>query len=257
MKISKYIFFASIAFALFITSCKENDALEPVPEEPEFVQVSQYIKKYKNGIVEVSFLPVDITRSNGRMRDYFSLDSMKFLPEDKYLKTNKWDIVFRGRYSSEVYANYSQTLNFNYPWYDLSLYNDVSFTYVIQNFDDVTSVTDNMLLAHGPNPEDQQGNITGTGGSDNLTNAENYQHYLNSVAWAYDTYNSETGDLLYSTPYANKTWVLKLHDGRYAKFQFINNYDTKPTENNANSQRGFLSFRYYIAPSGSKNLNTK
>ena len=257
MKRSKYTFLILASIFLFAASCKENDVIDPDPEEPEFVQVNQYTKKYKNGVVEVSFLPVDTTRSNSRMRDYLNLDSMKFMPEAQYLKTDKWHIVFRGRYSSDIYANYSQTTNFNYPWYDLSLHNDVSFTFVTQNFDNVTAVTDNMLLAHGSNPDDQQGNITGTTGSDQLSNAENYQHYLNTEVWAYETYQSETGAVLYSNPYPNKTWVLKLHDGRYAKIQFVNNYNTKPTENNAASKRGFLSFRYYVAPAGSKNLNTK
>lgn len=257
MKISKYTFFLFAGILLFAASCKENDPIEPTSEEPEFVQVSEYIKKYKNGVVEVSYFPVDTTRSNARMRDYFSLDSMKFMPEAQYVKTNKWDITFRGRYSGQILANYSQTANFNLQWYDLSLYNDVSYTFISKNFDNVTAVTDNMLYAHGLDPQNQQGIITGTSGSDNLTNAENYQNYLNTGTWAYESYQSETGAVLYSTPYPDLTFLLKLHDGRYAKFQFINNYDTKPTENSAKSKRGFLSFRYYVAPVGSKNLNTK
>ena len=258
MKTSKYTFLILASILLFVASCKENDAIEPDPEEPEFVQVNKYIKKYNNGVVEVSFLPVDTTRSNGRMRDFFSLDSMKFMPEAQYVKTNKWDIVFRGRYSADILSNYSQTINFNLQWYDPSLYNDVSFSYVSQNFDNITAVTDNILFAHGTQPENQQGYIASTGGADNLSNAENYQMYLNDgAAWAYNTFQSETGAVLYSTPYPDKTYLLKLHDGRYAKIQFVNNYDTKPTENNANSKRGFLSFRYYVAPAGSKNLNTK
>lgn len=242
MKTLKYL---SIITLILIsgTACKKTTPSAPdVDDIPEFVQLDQYTKKYKNGVVEVTYLPVDTTRKAGEIRDYYNFESSKMISADQVL-TDKWDIAFQGRYSYSVYHNLSKT-NVNQPWRNPDGIIKVSYAFVLKNFDEVNEVSTDLEFE-----STDQGPAMGTGAD--IT----YEKYGN--AWAYDVADPEVNEFLYTIPFKNKTTIFKLNDGRYVKFQYINNYNNKPEENSVKSKRGSLSFRYFIAKKGSTDLKTK
>nr|WP_068891685.1 HmuY family protein [Pedobacter panaciterrae] len=221
-----------------LAACKKDKSSTPEPE-PDFVQVSQYIKKYKNGVIEVSKYPVDTTRTNSMMLDYFNFEKMQFIAADK-AGTKDWDIVFRGKWLQFVFPN-NGTADEESPWYGNDT--DGKVTGFVKPFDEV-------LVA----PNDSQ-----YGGDDpnNLTfTADNAESRNVWAFWGY-TVSNEAGQFSYAIPDANKTTVWKLDDGRHVKFQLINIYNNDPKDNSTASKRGYLSFRYFIAKSGSTDLKTK
>lgn len=85
---------------------------------------------------------------------------------------------------------------------------------------------------------------------------------INKIGWAVN--KDANGWFFYSLdthlmiPIKNRTYVIQLPDGKYAKLELINAYQgNPPTVTNLNWPAPYFTFRYFVQTDGSKNLNTK
>ena len=222
------------------SACTKEDVVEPKPDlGPEFVQLSEHIKQYRNGMVEVTKYPIDMTRKNSLKLDYYSFDEHKFLAAEK-ATSKDWHIVFRG-FNSPFNTN-SGTIASS-PWTGNG--SDVRVAGILKKFDDVTVVNATELNFTGPLS-------TGVG-------AYMYSEVPYPQAagyWAKELYD-ELGDFTYLDIDPNRTFILKLNDGRYVKLQYINMYKDEIGKITVDSEKGFLSFRYFVAKAGSNDVKTK
>ncbi|MGO3161927.1 HmuY family protein [Sphingobacterium sp. JB170] len=150
----------------------------------------------------------------------------------KWMKTDDWDIAFTGPYNSEVFIN-----NANY-FYNPGYEGPATETAVLmleQPYADVNEA-----------PSDEE--------------FDNSQ--ITKVGWATNAY--AVGWFFYSMdthiaiPIKNRTWVIRLPDGKYAKLELLNVYQGNPPDvTNMNWPAPYFTFRYYVQPDGSKNLRTK
>lgn len=150
----------------------------------------------------------------------------------QYMKTNDWDIAFTGPYNSEVYVN-----NANYQ-YNPGFEGPAVNTAVVK----LDMAYENITQA----PEDTEfdnSDITKIGWSSSAS----------SAGWFF--YSLET-HIMQSIP--NRSYVIRLPDGKYAKLQLINAYKgNPPAVTDLNWPAPYFTFRYYVQEDGSKNLNTK
>ncbi|WP_316789156.1 HmuY family protein [Pedobacter frigoris] len=222
------------------TACKKDKAAEPEPDlGPEFVQLSDHIKKYRNGVVEVSKYPIDMTRKNSLKLDYYSFDENKFLTADK-ATSKEWHIVFRG-FNSPFNTNAGSVANS--PWTGNG--SDVRVSGILKKFDDVSTVNAGELNFAAP---------LSTGVLAYMYSEVPYAQA--SGYWAKELYD-ELGEFTHLDIDPNRTFIIKLNDGRYVKFQYINMYKDDVGKITAASEKGFLSFRYFVAKSGSTDIKTK
>lgn len=149
----------------------------------------------------------------------------------QYLKTKDWDIAFTGPYNSEVYVN-KGSYQFN-PGYG-----GTANSAVVRIDRPYTEVT----IA----PSDEE-----------FAASE-----INKIGWAFN--DSADGWFFYSLDthlmlaIKNRTYLIHLPDGKYAKLELINAYQgNPPTVTNLNWPAPYFTFRYYVQNDGSKNLNTK
>lgn len=149
----------------------------------------------------------------------------------QWLKTDEWDIAFAGQYNSNVYINNAQYVG--NPGYEGPVTN-TAIVLVEQPYEKVTTA-----------PSDSE--------FDNST--------IRVVGWAevsaphgwYD-YSTST-HIMKALP--NKTYVLRLPSGKYAKLQLVNLYKgNPPVVTDMFWPAPYLTFRYYVQQDGSKNLKT-
>ena len=149
----------------------------------------------------------------------------------QWLKTDQWDIAFAGQYNSNVYINNAQ--DSGNPGYDGPAAN-TSIVLLEQPYEKVTTA-----------PSDSE--------FDNST--------IKVVGWAdasaphgWFDYSSTT-HIMKALP--NKTYVLRLPNGKYAKLQLVNAYKgNPPVVTDMFWPAPYFTFRYYVQEDGSKNLNT-
>lgn len=149
----------------------------------------------------------------------------------KWLKTADWDIAFTGPYNSEIFVNNAHH-EFN-PGYNGEAEN--------------TAV---VLLQ-------QPYEAVATAPSD----AEFDASEVNKIGWAaseassgWFRYSLQT-HIMQALP--NRTYALRLPDGKYAKLQLINAYKGNPeVVTNMNWPAPYYTFRYYVQQDGSRNLDT-
>jgi len=149
----------------------------------------------------------------------------------RWLKTADWDMAFTGSYNSEIFIN-NAAYEFN-PGYE----GEATHTAVVllrQSYESVTMA-----------PSDEK-----------FDNSE-----INKIGWA-SSENSE-GWFNYSAnthimqALPNRTYAIRLPNGKYAKLQLINAYKgNPPAVTNLNWPAPYYTFRYYVQQDGSKNLNT-
>ena len=235
MNLKRTTLICLIAAAAF-GACKKDDPITPEVEVAP-VKLSEYITQYSNGVIEVRNYPIDMTRNNSVKDDYFNFDSHLFISKDKAL-TKEWDIAFRS-INSQVWANEGTRLNT--PWTGNG--SQVRLCGIMKNFDEVSTVVPSEL------------NFT-DGFSSTISvypQQETPYEQLRSY-WSKGVY-TELGALDYIVPDPNRCFIIRLNDGRYVKFQYINLYDTEPLKNSSTSKKGFLSFRYFIGKG--ENVKTK
>lgn len=234
-KIKSTLFMLTLSMGCLM-ACKKDKTPEPVPE-PEFVEVSAHVKKYKNGTIVVNKLPMPDLKDIST-RGYFNFDKMAFVDAGK-LKTKEWDIVFEGLYAGTVFPNNGNTEE-DFPWFGNAA--KVIFSGIVKPFDEVTALPDNFVFPTGKT---------------NLSTAESNTEIArtNPIYWGYTTLDVDGGFSHFGV-WKGKTFLWKLDDGRVVKFELINVYNNAPEENNIKSVPGYLSFRYFIGKAGSKDLKT-
>ena len=151
---------------------------------------------------------------------------------DAYFKTNKWDLAFTGPYNSEVFLNNGND-QFN-PGYQGPVTN-TAVVMIDQAYDSVNNAPDDA----------------------SFNNSE-----VTKIGWA--SSSSSAGWFFYSlnnhicVPIKNRTYVLRLPNGKYAKLEMQNIYKGNPAVvTDLFWPAPYISFRYYVQQDGSRNLRTK
>lgn len=238
MKLNKLTFFA-IALIFTLSACKKDKTEVIEPEEPKEQIINEWITIDKKGVVNVKDLKIQSTR---RIYVYFSLEGMKFVEADKAL-TSDWDICFSDANGVRIQSNLGTTTNPDAPYFGGT--GRVSMAFTGKSFDDVTAP-----------PAAADFDETGEFGLylQNNIEPENERH------WGKYIYK-ENGLASHVVPLPNKTVVLKLSDGRYAKLEYQSFYKgglLNPTlADYLPENLGYANFRYYISKKGSTDLNTK
>lgn len=149
----------------------------------------------------------------------------------QYLKTKDWDIAFTGPYNSEVYVN-KGSYQFN-PGYggnakSAAVRIDKPYAEVnVASSDEEFATSEINKIGWAPNKD--------------------------ADGWFF--YSLDTHIMM---AIKNRTYVIKLPDGKYAKLELISAYQgNPPTVTNLNWPAPYFTFRYYVQNDGSKNLNTK
>lgn len=150
----------------------------------------------------------------------------------QFMKTNDWDLAFTGPYNSEVFIN-SAKYQYN-PGYE----GPAAKTAVVL----VNGKYDNLNQA----PVD----------------AEFDASSITKIGWA--SSESSSGWFFYSLSshimqaIPDRTYAIRLPDGKYAKLQLVNAYKgNPPAVTDLNWPAPYFTFRYYVQNDGSKNLSTK
>lgn len=149
----------------------------------------------------------------------------------EYLPRTDWDLAFSNFYNSTVYVNDGS--RHDLPWSG----NDSRHKILLVNrpYDLVDSAPSDAEFDHST--------LSGVG---MITDR-------NSPGWY--NYNITT-HLVQVVP--DRTYVLRLSDGKYAKLQFINVYKgNPPAVTDLNWPAPYFTFRYFVQKDGSKNLKTK
>lgn len=238
----KYAFLtACLATVIFACKDKDND-VKPTPEpdtdtvpvvvEPKDSIVDVYTTIKVNGVVEVKDFP-SLKGSDYAEFSLFSFDKMKMIGKGMdSAKTIGWDLAFSNQSGIDVVPNWGGTAPDFWDGPDLPAGNLSDIKAVIYEdttFDAVTTVPAEDKFDH----------------AFNITNATNVD-------------NNETGAFAYYL-FFKPIIVFKLNDGRYVKFQFTSFYKgapEKPTAQTHINDKGYWTFKYYIAPKGSKDLTT-
>ena len=149
----------------------------------------------------------------------------------QFMKTNDWDIAFTGPYNSEVFINnakYQYNPGYNGP---------AKNTAVVLIKEIYKNVNQAPADAEFDNSE-----ITKIGWSSSES----------SAGWFYYSLSSH---IMQAIP--DRTYALRLPNGKYAKLQLINAYKgNPPAVTDLNRPAPYFTFKYYVQQDGSKNLNT-
>ncbi|WP_245893573.1 HmuY family protein [Sphingobacterium gobiense] len=150
----------------------------------------------------------------------------------QWLKTKDWDLAFTGPYNSELFVNNAYH-EFN-PGYGGETEN-TAVVLLRQPYEAVVEA-----------PSDEEFDTS----------------EVNKIGWA--ATESSPGWFRYSLQthimqaLPNRTYAIRLPDGKYAKLQLINAYKGNPEAvTNMNWPAPYYTFRYYVQQDGSKNLNTR
>lgn len=217
--------------ALLSQSCKKDNE-ELLPDG-----VSTYVKDLEGDILaSMSETPGKELRSFYPLLFSFSDGSSHLIKNqaerDTYFKTNKWDLAFTGPYNSEIFLNNAND-QFN-PGYQGPVTN-TAVVMLEQAYDSVNNA-----------PSDASFN------SSEVTKI-GWASSASSAGWFFYSLNNHI-----CVPIKNRTYVLRLPNGKYAKLEVQNIYKGNPAVvTDLFWPAPYISFRYYVQQDGSKNLNTK
>ncbi|TDQ09780.1 HmuY family protein [Pedobacter metabolipauper] len=165
-----------------------------------------------------------------RFRDQKQIWIRNAADSAQWLKTKDWDLAFTGPYNSEVFVN-NKNYSFN-PGYQ--------------------GEAEGMVLML-----EQAYNTVNQAPSDADFNASE----ANKIGWASSV--SSNGWFFYSLnthimqAIPDRTYAIRLPDGKYAKLQLVNAYKgNPPAVTDLNWPAPYFTFRYFVQQDGSKNLNT-
>lgn len=149
----------------------------------------------------------------------------------QWLKTYDWDLAFTGPYNSEVYVNDKNYL-YN-PGYGGPAASKVVM--LPQSYDSVTQAPTDAVF--------DSSDMTKIG----------WAVTENTNGWFFYSLNSH---IMQAVP--NRSYALRLSDGKYAKLQLINVYKgNPPAVTDLNWPAPYLTFKYFVQQDGTKNLSTK
>ncbi|MFD1769978.1 HmuY family protein [Sphingobacterium suaedae] len=226
-------YFALCIILLIATSCGKDEDARPI---------------YEDGKSTVIYdLPGDTDASmatgvNGKEKRDFYMFLFRFRDQrqiwiktktdsTEWLKTDEWDLAFTGPYNSEIYVN-----NANYA-YNPGFEGEATRTAVVhinQPYD---------LVTEAPSDEQfDQSEVTKIGWASSESSPGWFRYSLNT-------------HIMQAIP--NRTYIIRLPDGRHAKLQLINAYKGNPeTVTNLKWPAPYFTFRYFVQQDGSKNLTT-
>ncbi|WP_264530191.1 HmuY family protein [Flavobacterium sp. N502540] len=149
----------------------------------------------------------------------------------QFMKTNDWDIAFTGPYNSEVFINntkYQYNPGYGGPAKNTAV---ILLKEAYKNVNQAPSDTDF-----------NNSEVTKIGWSSSES----------SAGWFYYSLSSH---IMQAIP--DRTYVLRLPNGKYAKLQLINAYKgNPPAVTDLNWPAPYFTFKYFVQQDGSKNLNT-
>lgn len=150
----------------------------------------------------------------------------------QYMKTTDWDLAFTGPYNSEIFIN-----NAKYQ-YNPGYGGPAAKTAVVLIKDAYKNVT------QAPAETDfDTSDITKIGWASSES----------SAGWFYYSLSSH---IMQSIP--DRTYIIRLPDGKYAKLQLLNAYKgNPPAVTDLNWPAPYFTFRYFVQNDGTKNLSTK
>ena len=150
----------------------------------------------------------------------------------RWMKTADWDIAFTGTYNSEIFLNHAgDRAN---PGYGGPAAN-TAIVSVGQPYGNVTTAPSDA--------EFDNSTISSIGRSEAASPHGWFQY-------------STTTHIMKALP--DRTYVLRLPDGRYAKLQLVNAYKgNPPAVTDLYWPAPYFTFRYFVQQDGSKNLNTR
>lgn len=150
----------------------------------------------------------------------------------QWLKGKDWDIAFTGPYNSEIYIN--NALQEGNPGFGGEV-NKTAVMLMPQSYESLNNA-----------PSD----------------ADFDKSSLSKIGWAANSSSqgwfqySDNTHIMQALP--NRTYAIRLPDGKYAKLQLISAYKGNPPAiTNLNWPAPYYTFRYFVQQDGSKNLNTK
>lgn len=150
----------------------------------------------------------------------------------QWLKSKDWDLAFTGPYNSEVFVNNAHK-NLN-PGYGGEADN-TAVVMVEQAYDFVNE----------------------TVSEEAFNNSE-----VNKIGWAGSSespgwfYYSMSTHIMQAIP--NRTYIIRLQDGKYAKLQLVNAYKgNPPAVTDLHWPAPYYTFRYFIQEDGTTNLKTR
>lgn len=152
--------------------------------------------------------------------------------KEEFAKTTDWDIAFTGPYNAEIYINSANQEKS--PGYQ----GDAKNTAV------VLIKKDYDLVEAAPSDEEFDNSKVSLIGWSAIENDHGWFQY------------DEQNHIMKTLP--NRTYVLRLANGKYAKLQIINAYKGNPQAvSDMNWPAPYYTFRYFVQEDGSKNLKTK
>ncbi len=148
----------------------------------------------------------------------------------QWLQTADWDIAFTGPYNSEIFVNdgtYEYNPGFGGPARSAVVMIDRPYRQVTEAPDQVTFDASDITKI-------------GWASSDN------------SPGWFFYSLNTHIMQAV-----KNRTYVLRLPSGQFAKLELLNAYQgNPPVVTDMNWPAPYFTFRYYVQEDGSRDLNT-
>ncbi|RZF58753.1 HmuY family protein [Sphingobacterium corticibacterium] len=221
-----------ISFAILLVGCSKDDEQAPSLEDGKSMVIADLAGDTKASMAE----GIDGKEQRDFYTFLFNLESKRQIwlrPESDstVMQTDKWDLAFSGPYNSIVSIN-NATQQDN-PGYG----GPAAKTGIVllrQSYESVTTAPSDA--------EFDNNNLVSIGQADNEQ----------SPGWY--AYNSSTHVM---RPYTNRTYVLRLPDGKFAKLELFSVYKgNPPAVTDMFWPAPYLTFRYFVQQDGSKNLKT-
>jgi hypothetical protein len=166
-----------------------------------------------------------------RLRDQKQIWIRNLADSVQWLKTKDWDLAFTGPYNSEVYVN-DKDYRYN-PGYGGTAKSAVIM--LEQSYDTLNQAPSDQAFSASE--------VTKIGWASSAS----------SNGWFFYSLSSH---IMQAIP--NRTYAIRLPDGKYAKLQLINAYKgNPPSVTDLNWPAPYYTFKYYVQQDGSKNLQTK
>jgi len=223
--------FFGLLFILSLSSCDKDEDPRPALEDGKSTVIYDLA-----GDVEASMAEGVEGKENRpfytflfRFRDQKQVWIKTKQDSLQWLKTNDWDLAFTGPYNSEVYVNNAND-EFN-PGYE----GPASHSAVLLLKQSYQSV-----IAAPSDEEFDQSEVTKIGWASSESSYGWFRYSLST-------------HIMQALP--DRTYAIRLPDGKYAKLQLINAYKgNPPAVTNMNWPAPYYTFRYYVQQDGSKNL---
>ncbi|MBD1431935.1 HmuY family protein [Sphingobacterium sp. DN00404] len=224
--------FKYVAVVLLFAACSKDDDATPSMEDGKSTVIYDLAGDTKASMMD----GVDGKEQRDFYTFLFDLESKRQIwlrPESDstIMQTDTWDLAFNGPYNSIVSVN-NATQESN-PGYDGPA-DRTAIVLLQQSYESVTTAPSDA--------EFDSSNLVSIGQADNEQ----------SPGWY--AYNSSTHVM---RPYTNRTYALRLPDGKFAKLQLYSVYKgNPPAVTDMYWPAPYLTFRYYVQPDGSRNLKT-